>query len=73
MYVHDMSRGISHLVVLHVSCYSTSFENEDFHGKFLNFTREYLCATMRRPPHVSEVTLELYHSSGLQQLWPQEL
>ena len=55
-----MSRGISHLTVLHVLCYSTSRENEDFHGKFLNLTCEYLCVTMRGPPRVSEITLELY-------------
>ena len=74
VYVHDMSRGTSRLVVFHaslaprlvvfhVSCYSWSRENEDFHGNFLNFTREYLRVTMRGPPRVSEVTLELYHNN----------
>ena len=73
VYVHDMSRGTSCLVVFHaslaprlmvfhVSCYSTSHENEDFHGKVLNFTREYLRVTMRGPPRVSEVTPELYRT-----------
>ena len=71
MYVHDMSHGTSRLVefvprtpclvILHLSCYSTSRVNEDFHRKFLNFTCEYLRVTMHGPPHVSEVTLELYH------------
>ena len=51
---------VSRLVVFHVSCYSMSHENEDFHGNFLNFTRKYLRVTMRGPPRVSEVTLELY-------------
>ena len=50
------------LVILHVSCYSTSHENEDFHRKLLNFSREYLRVTMRGPPRVSEVTLERYRS-----------
>ena len=48
------------LVIVHVSCYSTSHENEGFHRKFLSFTREYLCLTMHGPPRVNEVTLELY-------------
>ena len=72
VYVHDMSRGTSRLmvfhallapclVVFHVTCYSNSRENEDFHGNFLNFAREYLCVTMHGPPRMSEVTLELYH------------
>ena len=43
-----------------------SRENEDFHGKFLNFTREYLCVTMHGPPCVIEVILELYHISAIQ-------
>ena len=75
VYVHDMSRGTSclvvfhaslapRLVVFHVSCYSTSRENKDFHGKFLNFTCEYLRVTMRGLPRVSEVTLELYRISA---------
>ena len=71
MYVHDMSRGTlclvvfhaslaPHLMVFHISCYSMSCENEDFHSNFLSFTHKYLRVTMRGPPHVSEVTLELY-------------
>ena len=71
VYVHDISNGTSRrvvfhtslaprLMVFHVSCYSTSRENEDFHGNFLNFTCKYLHVTMRGPPRVSEVTLELY-------------
>ena len=71
LYVHDMFDGTSRLVVfhgfctpclviLHVLCYSTSHENEDFRREFLNFTREYLHVTMHGPPRVSEVTLELY-------------
>ena len=35
-----------------------SRENEDFHGKFLNFTHKYLHVNMCGPPRVSEVTLE---------------
>ena len=69
MYVHDMSRGTSRLVVFPaslaprlISCYSMSRENEDFHGNFLNFTCEYLRVTMRGLPCVSEVTLELYRT-----------
>ena len=58
------------LVVFHVSCYTTSHENEDFHGNFLNFTREYLRVTMRGLPRVSEVTLELYRNSGLYVFMP---
>ena len=48
------------LVILHMLCYSMSCENEDFHGKFLNFTREYLHVTMHGLPRMSEVTLKLY-------------
>ena len=79
VYVHDMSCGtlclvVFHallaprLVVFHISCYSTSHENEDFHGNFLNFTGEYLCVTMRGLPRVSEVTLELYCSYQIENL-----
>ena len=39
-----------------------SHETQNFHGKFLNFTREYLCVTMCGLPRVSEVTVELYRS-----------
>ena len=73
VYVHDMSRGTSLLMVFHTSlsprllifhvlCYSTSRESEDFHGNFLNVIREYLHVTMRGPPLVGEVTLELYRT-----------
>ena len=57
-----MPRCTPRLMILHVSCYSSSRENEDFHGKILNFTCEYLRVTMRGPPCMSEVTLELYRS-----------
>ena len=50
------------LVILHISCYSTSHKNEGFYRKFLNFTSEYLRVTMCGLPCVSEVTLELYRS-----------
>ena len=74
LYVQDMSRGTSRLVEFHASLYSTSrgtprvvllhvSRNEDFHGKFLNFTHEYPRVTMRGPPRVSEVTLERYRIS----------
>ena len=55
-----MPRCTPHLVILHVSCYSTSHENQDFHGKFLNFAHEYLRVTMHGLPRVSKVTLEQY-------------
>ena len=55
-----MSRDTPRLVLLHVLCYSMPHENEDFHRKVLNFTREYLFVTMHGPPHMSEATLELY-------------
>ena len=45
-------------MILYVLCYSTSRENEDFHGNFFNFTHEYLRVTMRGPPRMSEVTVE---------------
>ena len=59
-YVHDMSRGTSCLVEFHNLLYSMPRENEDFHGKFFNFTHEYLRVSMCGPPRVSEVTLERY-------------
>ena len=37
-----------------------SRENQDFHGKFLNFTHKYLHVTTRGLPRLSEVTVELY-------------
>ena len=71
LYIQDMSHGTSRLMEFHASLHSTSCgtprlvlhhisRNEDFHRKFLNFTREYLRVTMRGLPGVSEVTLELY-------------
>ena len=57
---HATSRDTPRLGILHVSCYSTSHENEDLHGHFLNFTRKYLRVIMRGQPCVSEVTLEQY-------------
>ena len=69
------SRGTSHFVainaqwyVLHVLCYSMSCENQDFHGKFLNFTHKYPCVTTHGLPHNSGVTVELYHMYTAQSL-----
>ena len=37
-----------------------SRESQDFHGKFLNFTCEYLCVTTRELSRMSEVVVERY-------------
>ena len=84
VYVHDMSRSTSRLMVFHaslapclgvfhISCYSTSRENEDFHSNLLNFTYEYLCVTMHGLPRMSEVTLELYRNCSNNSLLSQFL
>ena len=68
---HFMSRGIPRLVVPRVSystprlvvrsC-STPRESRDFHGRFFDFTREYLRVTTRGLPRESEVVVERYRS-----------
>ena len=60
---HFTSRRTSHLVVLHVWCYSMSHKNQDFHKNVLDFAHEYLCVTTHGLLHVSEVTVELYCNS----------
>ena len=63
---HFISRGNSHLVVRTTRpCYSTSCENQDFNGKFLNFTHKYRRVSTCRLSRMSEVTLELYCTSTL--------
>ena len=57
---HFTSHGTSHLVVIHVLCYFTSCDNQDFHGKYFNITWKYLRVTMRGLSCLSEVTAELY-------------
>ena len=58
---HFTSYDTLHLVILHISCYFTYHENQDFNKKFLNFTCEYLCVTTPGLSHISEVVVELYH------------
>ena len=58
---HSTFRGIPCIVSFHISWYFTPRINQDSHGKFLNFTREYLCVMMRGLPRMCEVIVELYH------------
>ena len=71
--IRDMSRGTWRLVALDVSWHSTlvAFHiswyfmprvNQDSHGKFSNFTHDYLHVITRGLSCVCEVIVELYHS-----------
>ena len=61
-YVHDKSFDISRLVGVHVLWYFTPRVNQNVHGKFSNFPREYLCVITRGLSRVCEVIVELYRS-----------
>ena len=52
---------ITHLVAFHVSWLLIPHVNQDFHGKILNFTREYFRVTTRDHTWKNEVIVELYH------------
>ena len=60
---HFTSRGISCLVVLHVSWYSTSRATLRLVKINISTACKYLRVTTCRPPRMSEVTLELYRTT----------
>ena len=51
---------MTRLVAFHVLWYFMPGVNQDSHGKFLNFTREYLRVITRGLSRVCEVIVELY-------------